>query len=275
MRFLVPSNSNVPDDPDDYRLTLVEHLEELRNRLVRSLVSVAVGWTIGWFLVDPLYKYINVRILDAIKIGTHGKVVIIEKFDSATEPFFLLLQLSFWIGITLVFPYIVLQIWGFVQPGLKFTERQAMRTVAPWSVFLFILGATFAAIITPSAMTWFAQYALRFQGTIITQHAGTLAFFVLKMLLAFGVAFQLPLVVWILGALELLTAETLIKNWRQATMAIFVVAVVVTPSNDPATMLMMAIPLCMLFMASVYAVRFTQAKKKKSRLIEPIQEDGE
>ncbi len=275
MRFPVPSRSKIPDDPDDYRLSLVEHLEELRNRLVRSLLALAAGWIVGWYSVEPLYNYINARIIAAIKAGTHGKVIFIEVFHSATEPFFLLLRLSFWIGFTFAFPYIILQLWGFIQPGLKVKERRALNSVAPWSVFLFLLGAAFAYLITPSAITWFAGYSLRFQGNQINQEAGTLAFFVLKMLLAFGVAFQLPLVVWILGALELLTAETLMKNWRQATTAIFIVAVVVTPSNDPATMLMMAIPLCILFMVSVYVVKYTQTKRMRDRIIESDQDSGE
>ena len=80
--------------------------------------------------------------------------------------------------------------------------------------------------------------------------------------------------VYILGALELLSAETLLKHWRQAATAIFVVAMIVTPSQDPLTMLMMAIPLVILFMISVYVVKFTQARKKKARLLNPDDDES-
>ena len=122
-------------------------------------------------------------------------------------------------------------------------------------------------------MRWFASYIEECPGTSLYQEAGSMVFLILKILAAFGVAFQLPLAVYILGALELLSAETLLKHWRQAATAIFVIAMIVTPSQDPLTMLMMAIPLVILFMISVYVVKFTQARKRKARLLNP--EDDE
>lgn len=273
MRLPILSKQRIPDDPDDYRLTLVEHLEELRSRIVRSLVALVVGWFVGWQLVKPMYEYVNARIIAAVKLGTAGKVPIIEVIHSAPDAFFLKLKLSFWIGFTVVFPYIFLQLWGFIAPGLKVKERAALRSVAPWSVVLFIFGAIFAFLITPSAITWFATYAEEFPGIQINQEAGTLQFFILKMLLAFGIAFQLPLVVYILGALELLQAESLLKYWRHSATAIFIIAMVITPSNDPATMLMMAVPLCVMFMVSVYVVKATQAKKRKRATIKGPDDD--
>ena len=263
------SRKPVPDDPDDYRLTLIEHIDELRNRLVRSLVSIVIGWVVGWQLIDKLYGPTNDRILAAVNAGTQGKVKVSEAFRNAPDAFLLTIKLSFWIGVVLVFPYIFLQIWGFIAPGLKLSERKALNKVAPWSVVLFIMGAGFALLVTPSAIAWFADFIRMYSHTDLIQEPGTMVFFILKMLLAFGIAFQLPLVVYVLGELELLQASTLLKYWRHSATAIFIIAMIITPSNDPASMLMMAIPLCILFIISVYVVKLSQAKKRRSNVLAP------
>jgi sec-independent protein translocase protein TatC len=252
------------DDPEDFRASLVEHLEELRDRIIRSLIVLAVGWVIGWYLERPAYSTVTTILGDAIKkrmpAGSHFEFV----FTNATEPFMLKLKLSFMIGLVLAFPIILLQLWGFVAPGLKPVERRAVRAAAPASVIFFAIGVFFCWIILPGAFTWFTTYMDEFTGTNLLQNAGDLVFMVLKMLLAFGITFQLPLVIFVLGKIGLLSPETLIRNWRQATAAIFFVAMVVTPSNDIPSMLMMAVPLSLLFVGSVYAVKFTTKKKKRS-----------
>jgi sec-independent protein translocase protein TatC len=126
----------------------------------------------------------------------------------------------------------------------------------------------------PSALSWFASYIEEFQGTSLFQEAGTMSFFVLKMMLAFGIAFQLPLVVYILGALDLLSAETLMRHWRQAAVGIFILSAVITPSQDPLTMSMMALPLVLLFMISAYAVKIAQGKKRRAEELTVVENDA-
>ncbi len=260
-------------DPEDYRLSLVEHLEELRDRIINSIVIIVVTWTAGWFLVMPLFGYLNEMAVKAIKPVLPKSAEYKEVFHTAGAAFLLKFKLSFFIGLIIAFPLITLQIWWFIMPALKVKEQQVVRKIAPFTVVLFAMGVGFAWVVLPSAMRWFASYIEEFPGTSLYQEAGSMVFLILKILAAFGVAFQLPLVVYILGALELLSAETLLKHWRQAATAIFVIAMIVTPSQDPLTMLMMAIPLVILFMISVYVVKFTQARKRKARLLNP--EDDE
>ena len=249
-------------DPDEFRLTLVEHLEELRDRVVRSVVVLCVGWLIGWIYFRPVYAALQAIVGASIRAEVKHGQEYREVFHSTTGMFFLKLKLSFLLGIILVFPYIVLQIWGFVAPALKEREQLPFKRLGPLSLVLFLMGAGFAWLVTPSALRWFASYLEEFQGADLFQEAGAMTLFIIKMLLAFGIAFQLPLIVYGLGMAGLLSAETLMKNWRQAATAIFVVAMIVTPSQDPVTMLMMAIPLCILFIMSVYAVKWVQGKKK-------------
>ena len=262
-------------DPEDFRLSLVEHLEELRDRIIRSISIICVTWIIGWFAEKPLYDYLNKMVVKAITPVLPKGQVYKEVFHNAPDAFLLKFKLSFMIGVIIAFPFLVLQLWGFIMPALKPKEQAPLKRLAPFSLVLFAMGVGFAWAVLPSAMGWFASYIEEFPGTDLYQEPGSMVFFILKMLAAFGVAFQLPLIVYMLGALELLTAETLLKYWRQSATAIFVIAMIVTPSQDPMTMLMMAIPLVILFMASVYVVKFTQGRKKRGRILDPDETDVE
>ncbi|AIE85343.1 twin-arginine translocase subunit TatC [Fimbriimonas ginsengisoli] len=262
-----------PEDPEEYRLTLVEHLEELRDRLIRSIFILGIAWFIGWQFEPFLYSFLSDRMNEAVRPVLPPGVEFKEVVHNAADAFMLKVKLSFFIGLVPAFPFVVLQLWGFIEPALKPAERKPVRRVAPYSLGLFAMGATFAWFILPSAMRWFASYLEEFKGVSLYQEAGTLAFFVLKMMLAFGIAFQLPLVVFILGAVGLLKADTLMQYWRQAATAIFVLSMIVTPSNDPATMLMMAIPLVILFVISVYAVKVTEKRKLRRQLADELSDD--
>ncbi|MHB8637457.1 MAG: twin-arginine translocase subunit TatC [Fimbriimonadaceae bacterium] len=256
---------NSSGDPEEFRATLVEHLEELRDRIMRSAFALMLGWVAGWFLEPFAYKFLSDMAMKAIrdKIPPTSKVII--AFPTVTEPFMLQIKLAFGIGLILVFPFLILQLWGFIAPGLKPTERRPFLRLAPFSAFLFAMGVAFCWVILPAALGWFTEYLKNFQGAELIQDPAVLIFFCVKLLLAFGVGFQLPLVVWVLGALNLLSAETLLKYWRQSATGIFIFAAVVTPSNDAFSMLMMAIPLTILFIISVYVVKFTQRKQQKAR----------
>lgn len=171
--------------------------------------------------------------------------------------FMLKMKLSFIVGVTCSAPVIVNQLWGFIKPALKPSERKPFSQFAPVSIFMFLLGAGFCWLILPNAIQWFASYLEEFPGTSLYQEPGTLVVFATKMLAAFGIGFQLPLVVYLLGRLGILTPDTLMQYWRQAVTFIFFFAMVITPSNDPIAMLMMAVPLSVLFIISVYLVKWT------------------
>lgn len=267
--FKNPLRRNSSEDPEEFRATLVEHLEELRTRIVRIVYMLAVGWVVSYYVIEPhLYDYLNGMIESSVLPILNAKHIEYRTvFHNVTEPFMLRLKLSFLIGLILCFPLALLQVWGFVAPALKPKEKRPFRVIAPLSVVLFAIGVAFGWWVTPNALIWFAGYVEEFPGTSLFQEAGLMIFFILKLLLAFGLAFELPLIVFALGELGLLSSATLLKHWRQSTVFIFVVSAVLTPSNDAFTMLMMAIPMCVLFIISVYAVKFSQRKKR--RVIDP------
>ena len=224
---------------------------------------LCVAWVAGWWAVLPVYRYVEGRIDRAITEALHGRAVYQPVIHETTAAFMLKFKLSFYIALIVALPYIVLQVWGFVAPALKDNEQKPFKRLAPLSVLLFLIGAGFAWSIVPSAFGWFASYVEDFPGVNINQEAGSQVFLVAKMLLAFGVAFQLPLIVYGIGMAGLLSADTLLKYWRHGATGIFILSMLITPSQDPVSMLMMAIPLTILFIGSVYAVKFMQGKKAR------------
>src|SRR5579862_148946 len=241
--FKNPIQRNSSDDPEEFRATLVEHLEELRTRIMRIMGMLTVGWVAAWYWIQP---WANATIDNMVARSVwprldlkhiHHEIV----WHSATEAFMFKLKFTFMLGFIVMFPFMLLQVWGFVSPALKPNEKRPFKILAPFSVILFAIGAGFAWWVTPNALQWFTSYIEDFPGTALFQEAGLMTFFVIKMLLAFGLAFQLPLIVYALGAIGLLQSATLIKYWRQSTVIIFLVSAILTPSNDAFTMLMMAL----------------------------------
>ncbi|MDX2065652.1 MAG: twin-arginine translocase subunit TatC [Fimbriimonadaceae bacterium] len=262
---LMGSNRQMPGDPDEFRLTLVEHLEELRDRIIRSISILTVTSIIGWWQFANVYNFLQQVVDRAVKDYLPKGTPYTEVFLNTTDAFFLKLKLSFQIGIVLAFPFLVLQLWGFLAPALKPQEQKPFRQLAPLSLLLFIMGAGFCWFILPSGIGFFMGFSGDFKGVEINQEAGRMVFFMLKMMLAFGISFQLPLVVYALGMMELLTAESLIKYWRQAGTFIFVAAALITPSGDAFSMLMMAVPMVILFALSVFFVNLTQKRRRRER----------
>jgi len=252
---------NSSGDPEEFRASLGEHLEELRRRIVRIVTLLLIGWVAGWFLEPIIYTTLSDMAVSYMKVPEGVDVK--EAFKNFADPFMLKLRMAFAIGIILVFPWIVLQLWGFVSPGLKPEEKAPFKIIAPLSVFLFCLGAFFCWLIIPSAMNWFVSYLTEFSGAALYQEPGTLVFFILKMMLAFGIGFQLPLVVFFLGKIGVLGPDTITRYWRQSTVIIFFGSALLTPSNDLFSMLMMAVPLTVLFFLSIAAVKLTHRGKNR------------
>ena len=264
-----PLKWNSPEhNPEEFRLSLVEHLEELRTRIIRSFLIVMVFWVIAWLNFSKIFNFLTDRASSAIN------AVLVPKGQKYSEiilhipdAFMMVFKFSFFCALIAAFPFIVMQLWGFIAPGLKPEEQKPLKRIGPISLLLFVLGGLFCWLVLPAAFGWFADYLDYFPGVALTQEAGTMAMFSLKSILAFGIGFQLPLVVFVLGALNLLSSATLLKYWRHAAVAIFFISGAITPSNDIPTMMMMAIPLTILFMISAYAVKIVQRNKKPSDFV--------
>lgn len=255
---LLKRNSSVLD-PEEFRAPLVDHLEELRTRIVRSLVFLVAGWVAGWFIEPWLYRTIDALVRSSIP----KHIQYTDAFHSITEPFFFRLKLSFAIGIALAIPFIVLQLWGFIAPGLKPNERKPIQLAAPVSVLLFALGCFVCWQVLPPAFEWFAGYLDQYPNTQLIQKPQEIVFFTVKMITSFGVGFQLPIIVFVLAKVGILGPDTLKQYWRHSIVIIFFASAALTPSGDPISLMMMAVPLTILFLLSIMAVTLTSRPKKE------------
>ncbi|MBX3111967.1 MAG: twin-arginine translocase subunit TatC [Fimbriimonadaceae bacterium] len=255
-----PKPRKFTGDPEDFRATLGEHLEELRGRIVRAAVALTIGTVIGWFLYPPVlnifYGVIN-------RAAAHSKIKVDWKFLDLTQPFMLHFKMALYIGLVLAIPFIVGELWGFVKPGLKPHEIRPFRVVVPISMGLFVIGVGLGFMILDPAFQWFLSFSAETPGFGIIQQPSELIFFSVKMLLAFGLAFQLPLVIFFLTKIGLVSPQFLMRYWKQSTVGVFVVAMIVTPGGDPFSMLAMAIPMSALFFASILAANLTSRGKRE------------
>lgn len=241
------------DDPDEFRATLGEHLEELRVRVMRSIGVLAGGCVIGWFLAMPVYRALSHVVQANIPKGVNYQ----EPFTSITQPFMLQLKLSFYISLTLTIPYLVWELWGFVAPGLRANEKRPIKALAPFSLLLFLFGCGLGWLSLPAAFRWFAGFFASFPGTSLYQEPGTMVFLIVKLVLAFGVGFQLPVVTFFLTKVGVISPGTISQYWRQAILGVITLSAILTPSGDPFTLAAMATPLTVLFFGSVYAARLS------------------
>jgi sec-independent protein translocase protein TatC len=242
-------------DPEG-AMTLVEHLEELRYRLVIVLVAIAVGSIVGWALYDrvvdlllnPYCDYYE-TIPDDVKTTETCTLFFFEPLGSVL----IKLKLVAFLGLFVALPVVLYQVWAFIVPGLTQRERRLAIPFVASSVLLFALGATFAYWTLPRAL----NFLLGFGGTQIVPLLTGDRFlsFVMLVALSFGISFEFPIVLIFLQEAGVIDTEQL-RRWRRgAILFIFVFAAIVTPSGDPYTLLAMSLPMVLFYEAAIIVGR--------------------
>ncbi len=239
-------------------MSLLEHLEELRKRLIRSIVVIFVGMLCCVPLSKEIFNYLMLPLFRSLP--PHCTMI----YTSPHEAFFVYLKTAFISGFFITLPYTFYQIWLFVKPGLYPEERRFIVPIALCSAILFLLGGMFGYfIIFPFAYKFFLGFANVHISPMISMKEG-LAFAV-RLLLAFGIVFELPIVVFFLARLGLVTASTLRRFRKYAILIAFIVGAVLTPP-DAMTQCLMAGPLVILYEVGIWiAYIFGKKEKKGSR----------
>jgi len=253
-------------------LPLWAHLNELRTRLIRSLIAIALGvglafWKLTWILENiilaPLKPdFITFRVLCQIGVCVEDFPSLRLQATAPTEQFLKALVLGLSIGFILAFPYIVWQIWQFIRPGLYRHEQRALRGIVLYISGLFFLGVVFGYyVLVPLMMRFFMSFQLTPQVENIWR-IGDLIGLMAQTVLATGLAFQLPVLLWGLSWAGLVTATGL-EQWRRyAIVASVILGGVLTPSPDVLSQLILAVPLWGLYEVSVLIVRLSERRRR-------------
>lgn len=230
----------------DVQMPLTAHLEELRWRLIKALLAISAGFIATYNLADQLFAFLT-RPLLALNAG--GPVELIG--TGVTEAFFTKLKVSLIAALFLASPVIFFQAWKFVAPGLYDQEKRYARPFALFATLFFVAGAAFCYwVVFPVGYRFFIE-EYQSIGVSPAIRISEYLSFTARMLLAFGVTFEMPVITFFLARMGLVTHRTMLSYTRYAVLVIFIVAAVLTPGPDVASQMLMAGPLLVLYAASI------------------------
>jgi sec-independent protein translocase protein TatC len=242
---------------EEEKLPLTSHLEELRKRLVISLIAAGIGFCACYGISEKIFLLLSAPLIKALPEGSSFI------FTGVTEAFFTYMKLAFFAGIFVASPVIIYQIWAFVAPGLYEKERRSILPFVFLAVFFFVGGTAFAYfIVFPSAFKFFLTYNTQY--VKIMPSIGEYLSFSCIFLLGFGVVFELPVFIICLARLGIITHKQLQKSRKLVIIGIFIAAAILTPTPDAVNQLLMAVPMLVLYELSIIAVRFFEKKKEPS-----------
>ena len=251
------------------KMPLLDHLIELRTRLLKSLIAIGIAFGVCLYFARPIF---SVLVQPLVKAG-QGKLVYTQLF----EAFFVEVKVALFAAMMIAFPVIANQLWKFVAPGLYRQEKRALLPFLFATPVLFAVGACFAYFITiPLAL----KFLLGFQGNVggVTQEAlpsvGNYLSFIMQFVMAFGIAFLLPILLMLLERSGIVTRAQLISARRYMIVAAFAIAAVATPP-DVLSQFLLAVPLILLYEVSIVAIWFTQRRRKtgaETAPVEPLEE---
>jgi Tat protein translocase TatC len=240
-------------DPDMPRMTLPEHLDELRRRLVFSVIAIVLGMLASFFFYQQLWAFMRAPFDQAVVAAT-GELKSVTAIDPG-EGFLQVLKLCFLTGLVFVSPVVLWQMWGFIAAGLYENERRHVRTFFPISLLLFAMGLVVAyMLLIPFGMRFLIGWneALQIETDFrMSSYLSTC----LTMLFGMGLIFQLPLVMLFLQAAGIVERATFVKGWRWAVVLAFVVGMLLTDPS-PITQLVMAIPVVGLYFLGIWGGAF-------------------
>jgi sec-independent protein translocase protein TatC len=256
------SDSGEPDTPDYHRMSFLDHLEELRKRLIRSILAVGVGCGLCWTFADEIYAGLSGPITEVLtELGYESQLV----FTNPTAPFTLYVRLAMLAGLFVSSPYVLYQVWKFISPGLYAHEKRYAVPFVTLCSGLFIAGGAFAYFVAfPAALRFLLKFAHQFQPMITVNEYFGLA---VTIILGLAIVFELPILLLVLTFLRLVTPGFLIRNSRYAILLIFVAAAFITPTPDIPTMMLFAMPLIALYFFGIglsFIVTWARRRKEES-----------
>jgi len=229
-------------------MPLRAHLAELRRRVFFAALGLVVGAAVGWWLYDPVFEALQMPLQHVAALRGDDELVALNFAGIATS-FDMKLKVSFFLGVILSSPWWIYQLWAFITPGLTRKERHYAIGFLAAAVPLFLAGTALAWWALPNAVELLTGFTP--QGSANLIDAQTYLSFVMRLILAFGLAFLLPVVMVALNFAGIGRAATWRKGWRWAVLIAFVFAAVMTPTPDAITMIAVAVPICLLYFGAL------------------------
>jgi len=259
-----PPQKNPSPDPEvelnGKQMSFLEHLEELRVRLLRSIYSILVTSGICWWYHDAIYNYLAKPITDAL-IAAHQSPKLV--FLNPVDPFNLYIKLSIMGGIFLASPFILFQLWMFISPGLYRHEKKYIWPFVLLTSGLFMSGGIFAfKLALPKVFHFLLNFGSQFTPMVDINEYWSLA---ITLIVSVGLVFELPVVILLLSIFGIVTPKFLLKNYRYAVLLTAVVALGIVPSNDLASIFVVWIPLVGLYFLSIGLSWLVYLRKNRKR----------
>jgi sec-independent protein translocase protein TatC len=242
--------------PKQESMTVIEHLEELRGRLMYSLIAIGVGAVIGWFLFEPVLELLRGPFCVALKsvpVSARPPTGCQLVFTGPIEPFLIKLKIVGFTGLIIALPVVLWQFWRFINPGLTRRERRMGIPFVICSVLLFLFGAAIAYFTLPKGLGFLLGFAGA--GFVPLLSASRYISFFILVMVAFGISFEFPIALIFLSLVGVLSSKKLLEHWRFAILFIAIFAAVITPSQDPYTMLGMMLPMIIFYYLAILVIK--------------------
>ncbi|HWW16531.1 MAG TPA: twin-arginine translocase subunit TatC [Candidatus Dormibacteraeota bacterium] len=239
----------------------LDHLEELRRRLVYSIAAVAVGFLACWWKVERIYDVMQRPIMDVLRAnGLSEKLVYLNPVD----PFNLYLKIAALAGLFLTSPFVLYQVWLFISPGLYRNEKRYVVPFMISTIALFTTGGYFGyKVVYPQALRFLVHFGRQFTPMITISEYTSLF---LSIVLGMGLIFEMPILIFFLALMGIISARFMWNNFRYAILIIFIIAGIVTPSPDVMSMLIFAAPMVALYGVSIAIAWLVHPKQRRARM---------
>jgi sec-independent protein translocase protein TatC len=238
----------------------LDHLEELRKRLVYSIVAVIAGTGLCWGYRERIYGVMQKPIVDALRAHHLPEKLV---YVNPTDPFNLYLKIAMMAGLFLTSPFVLYQVWMFISPGLYRNEKRYVVPFMVSTIALFSLGGYFGyRVAYPRALEFFIDFSGQFQPMITI---GEYTSLFLSIVLGMGLIFEMPILVFFLAFMGIMTPSFMVKNFRYAILVIFILAAIVTPTPDIVNMCVFAAPMLALYALSIGVAYVVHPKQREAR----------
>jgi sec-independent protein translocase protein TatC len=241
-------------------MSLLEHLEELRKRIIYSAISIFGGFSVAYWYHEQIYELMQRPITFALK-NNHLDTQLV--FTNPTDPFNMYLKMALIGGIFLASPLVLYQVWLFISPGLYRHEKRYVVPFMVATVGLFVAGGLFAyRMAFPAALNFLIQFSKQFKPMITI---GEYTDLFLTLIIGMGIVFELPILVFFLALMGIVTAGWLWRNLRYSILIIFTIAAIVTPTTDITNMCLFAAPMVGLYIVSIGVAYLVHPARRRAR----------